>query len=31
MFQHGGVRTHYVTAGTPPADGGDGRTIVLVH
>jgi pimeloyl-ACP methyl ester carboxylesterase len=30
-FQHAGVRTHYVTAGTAPGAGGSGRTLVLVH
>ncbi|MEU7633270.1 alpha/beta hydrolase [Nocardia sp. NPDC049220] len=31
MFDAAGVRIHYVTAGTPPSKGGDGRTIVLLH
>lgn len=30
-FDHAGVRIHYVTAGTPPGQGGEGRTIVLLH
>ncbi|SEO64352.1 alpha/beta fold hydrolase [Actinacidiphila rubida] len=31
MFDHDGVRTHYVTAGATPGEGGKDRTIVLVH
>ncbi|MCO5999846.1 alpha/beta fold hydrolase [Actinoallomurus rhizosphaericola] len=31
MFDRADVRIHYVTAGTPPSGGGDGRTIVLLH
>ncbi|MEU7341363.1 alpha/beta hydrolase [Streptomyces sp. NPDC007074] len=31
MFEHEGVRIHYVTAGESPAQGGDDRTIVLIH
>lgn len=31
MFDHAGVRIHYVTAGTPPGQGGEGRAIVLLH
>ncbi|MEV4760641.1 alpha/beta hydrolase [Micromonospora sp. NPDC049559] len=31
MFDHADVRIHYVTAGTPPGNGGDDRTIVLLH
>ncbi|MCO5968232.1 alpha/beta fold hydrolase [Actinoallomurus soli] len=31
MFEGEGVRIHYVTAGTPPGNGGDGRTIMLLH
>lgn len=31
MFSRAGVRIHYVTAGTPPSNGGDDRTIVLLH
>ncbi|ETK34959.1 alpha/beta hydrolase [Microbispora sp. ATCC PTA-5024] len=31
MFEHAGVRIHYVTAGTPPSNGGNDRTIVLLH
>lgn len=31
MFDTPDVRIHYVTAGTPPSDSGDDRTIVLLH
>ncbi|OBH75890.1 hypothetical protein A5681_09590 [Mycobacterium scrofulaceum] len=31
MFDHGDVRIHYVTVGTPPSHGGDNRTLVLLH
>ncbi|MFE6554588.1 alpha/beta fold hydrolase [Streptomyces sp. NPDC057746] len=31
MFDGPGVRIHYVSAGTPPTDGGGDRTIVLLH
>ncbi|MEV5755014.1 alpha/beta hydrolase [Actinoallomurus sp. NPDC052308] len=31
MFERADVRIHYVTAGTPPSDGEDGRTILLLH
>ncbi|WP_343712711.1 alpha/beta hydrolase [Inquilinus sp.] len=31
VFDHDGVRIHYVTAGTPPTGGGGGGTIVLLH
>jgi len=31
MFESKGVRIHYVTAGTSPRNGGDDRTIVLLH
>jgi len=31
MFDAAGVRIHYVTAGTPPSNGRDDRTIVLLH
>ncbi|MGW2938887.1 alpha/beta fold hydrolase [Streptomyces sp. NPDC001156] len=31
MFDAADVRIHYVTAGTPPSNGRDDRTIVLLH
>jgi len=31
IFENAEVRLHYVTAGKSPGDGGDGRTIVLLH
>lgn len=31
MFDAADVRIHYVTAGTPPSNGGDDRTMVLLH
>ncbi|MFH9090322.1 alpha/beta fold hydrolase [Streptomyces sp. NPDC017673] len=31
MFEHEGVRIHYVTAGEPPSEDGDDKTIVLIH
>jgi pimeloyl-ACP methyl ester carboxylesterase len=31
VYDNDDVRIHYVTAGTPPGDGGDDRTLVLLH
>jgi len=31
VFDRADVRIHYVSAGTPPSEGGDDRTIVLLH